>query len=149
MAHKPLIVASTSAFVPSGLRLEGSSARVLRSCVSVAAPPGRADRQLIQRTAGHRSRAGGPSSSAEGPQAQGSRPRLRRRDRLVMAAIARVLPRARWTSFLVSPQTLLRWHRELVRRKWTFGRRSTGGRPPITGEVAEEAVRKALRSFAP
>ena len=68
---------------------------------------------------------------------KGGRPRLRRRDRLVMAPIARVLPRARWTSFLVSPQTLLRRHRELVRRKWTFGRRSTGGRPPITGEVRD------------
>ena len=43
------------------------------------------------------------------------RPRLRRRDRLFMAALSRVLPRPRWSSFLVSPQTLLRWHRELVR----------------------------------
>ena len=45
------------------------------------------------------------------------RPRLRRRDRLFMAALSKVLPRPRWSSFLVSPQTLLRWHRELVRRK--------------------------------
>jgi hypothetical protein len=37
-------------------------------------------------------------------------------DRLFMAALSRVLPRPRWSSFLVSPQTLLRWHRELVRR---------------------------------
>ena len=51
---------------------------------------------------------------------QVDRPRLRRRDRLFMAAISRVLPRARWSSFLVSPRTLLRWHRELVRRKWTY-----------------------------
>lgn len=48
------------------------------------------------------------------------RPRLRRRDRLFMAALSRVLPRPRWSSFLVSPQTLLRWHRELVRKKWTY-----------------------------
>ena len=48
---------------------------------------------------------------------QVGKPRLRRRDRLFMAALAGVLPRARWSSFLVSPQTLLRWHRELVRRK--------------------------------
>ncbi len=47
------------------------------------------------------------------------RPRIRRRDRLFMAAISRVLPQARWSSFLVNPRTLLRWHRELVRRKWT------------------------------
>jgi hypothetical protein len=51
---------------------------------------------------------------------QMGRPRLRRHDRLFMVAIGRALPRARWSSFLVSPQTLLRWHRELVRRKWTF-----------------------------
>ena len=68
-------------------------------------------------------------------------PRLRRRDRLFMAAISRALPRARWSSFLVSPQTLLRWHRELVRRKWTYRRRSVGGRPPITGEVRELILR--------
>jgi hypothetical protein len=37
------------------------------------------------------------------------RPRLRRRDRLFMAALSRVLPRQRWSSFLVSPQTLLLW----------------------------------------
>ncbi len=47
---------------------------------------------------------------------QVGRPRLRRRDRLFMAALSRVLPRPRWSSFLVTPQTLLRWHRELVRR---------------------------------
>jgi putative transposase len=36
---------------------------------------------------------------------------------------------------VVSPQTLLRWHRELVGRKWTYKRSSVGGRPPITDEV--------------
>jgi len=50
---------------------------------------------------------------------QAGRPRLRRRDRLFMAAASQVLPRPRWSSFVVRPQTLLRWHRELVRRKWT------------------------------
>jgi len=69
------------------------------------------------------------------------RPRLRRRDRVFMAAISRVVPRARWSSFLVSPHTLLRWHRELVRRKWTFRRRSTAGRPPISDEVRELILR--------
>jgi putative transposase len=57
---------------------------------------------------------------------QVSKPRLRRRDRLFMAAISRTLPRARWSSFVVSPQTLLRWHRDLVRRKWTYKRISVG-----------------------
>jgi len=69
------------------------------------------------------------------------RPRLRRRDRLFMAALGSVLSRARWSSFLVSPQTLLRWHRDLVKRKWTFGRISSGGRPPMSEEVRELILR--------
>jgi hypothetical protein len=36
----------------------------------------------------------------------------------------------RWPVFLVSPQTLLRWHRELVRKKWSY-RRCLPGRPPL------------------
>jgi putative transposase len=72
---------------------------------------------------------------------QVGKPRLRRRDRLFMAAIARSLPRARWSSFVVGPQTLLRWHRELVRRKWTYRRTSAGGRPPIIDEVRELILR--------
>jgi putative transposase len=55
------------------------------------------------------------------------RPRVSRIDRLLMTAASRVLPRERWSSFLVTPQTLLRWHRELVRRKWTFRRRNPAG----------------------
>lgn len=72
---------------------------------------------------------------------QVGRPRLRRRDRLFMAAISGVLPRGRWSSFLVTPQTLLRWHRELVRRKWTYRRKSVGGRPAIPDEVRELILR--------
>jgi len=69
---------------------------------------------------------------------QVGRPHLRRRDRLFMVALSRALPRARWSSsFLVTPQTLLRWHRELVRRKWTFDRKSVGCRPLIPDEVRE------------
>jgi putative transposase len=68
------------------------------------------------------------------------KPRLRRRDEVIMAAIS-ILPRPRWSAFLVSPQTLLRWHRELVRRKWTFWRRSKGGRPPIPGAVRDLILR--------
>jgi hypothetical protein len=48
------------------------------------------------------------------------RPRFRPFDRVFLAAAAHVLPRDTWASFLVTPQTLLRWHRELVRRKWTY-----------------------------
>ena len=56
------------------------------------------------------------------------RPKLRRLDRLLLAAAARILPEDRWSSFIVTPQTPLRWHRELVRRKWTC-RRTPTGRP--------------------
>jgi putative transposase len=74
---------------------------------------------------------------------QVSRPRLRRRDRLFMAALSRILPRPRWSSFVVRPQTLLRWHRELVRRKWTFRRNVVGGRPPLAGDVRALILRMA------
>jgi putative transposase len=72
---------------------------------------------------------------------QVGRPRLRRRDRLLLAALSRALPRQRWSSFLIRPQTLLRWHRELVRRKWTYRHRSTGGRPPIAPDVRDLILR--------
>src|SRR5674476_1642900 len=43
--------------------------------------------------------------------------KLRVIDRILLAAASRVIPRERWVTFLVTPATLLRWHRELVRRK--------------------------------
>ena len=49
----------------------------------------------------------------------------------------------RWHSFPVSPQTLLRWHRELVRRKWTYRRRQRAGRPRIGGTTAALVLRLA------
>lgn len=71
-----------------------------------------------------------------------SRPRLRVMDRVLLAAAARVLPRDRWASFMVTPQTLLRWHRELVRRKWTYRARRTG-RPPLDSEIKDLILRIA------
>jgi hypothetical protein len=70
------------------------------------------------------------------------RPKLRRRDRLFLAAAASILPRSRWPSFIVTPTTLLRWHRELVRRKWTY-RRARPGRPPLDPEICQLIVRMA------
>ncbi|HEY5434872.1 MAG TPA: hypothetical protein VIK13_06540, partial [Candidatus Limnocylindrales bacterium] len=55
-------------------------------------------------------------------------PRLRPIDRVLLAAASRVIPRDRWVAFLVTPSTLLRWHRELVRRKWTYRRTGRPGR---------------------
>lgn len=69
-------------------------------------------------------------------------PELRRRDRVVLAAASGLLPRERWSVFVVSPQTLLRWQRELVRRKWTFRRRPTG-QPPLDSELRELVLRLA------
>lgn len=54
---------------------------------------------------------------------------------------SRLLPRSRWVSFLVTPATLLRWHRRLVARRWTYLGRI--GRPPVGGEVRELVLRLA------
>jgi putative transposase len=72
---------------------------------------------------------------------QVKRPRLRRLDRLLLAAASKAMPRVQWSSFVVRPETLLRWHRELVRRKWTYKRRGRPGRPPIDPEVSALIVR--------
>ena len=71
---------------------------------------------------------------------QVSRVDLKPADRAVLALLARVLPRARWSAFVVTPATILRWHRELVRLRWTYPRL---GRPPIDDEVRELVVRLA------
>jgi putative transposase len=68
------------------------------------------------------------------------RPRLRRTDRLFLAAMSRVLPRERWTAFIVTPATLVRWHRDLVQRKWTYRRRGPG-RPPLDAETVDLIMR--------
>jgi putative transposase len=67
-------------------------------------------------------------------QRQNPRPRLDWADRMVIAALARLLPGPVRMSRLVTPDTLLRWHRRLVRWRWTYPRR--GGRPSIDARVA-------------
>jgi putative transposase len=73
------------------------------------------------------------------------RPKLRRRDRLFFVALSRVLPRERWEVFRFSPQTLMRWHRELVKAKWTF-KRTSMGRPPISAELRDLIISMAKNS---
>jgi putative transposase len=73
---------------------------------------------------------------------QVSSPRFAPRDRLVLAALSRVLPRRSWSAFLVRPETLLRWHRRLVANHWTYPHRGRG-RPPIDGHVRELILRLA------
>ena len=48
------------------------------------------------------------------------RPELQPADRVVLAALSRLLPRPRWSVFFVTPATLLRWHRQLIARHWTY-----------------------------
>jgi putative transposase len=72
---------------------------------------------------------------------QVARPQLRPADRALLAAFSRVLPRRAWSSFSVTPATLLRWHRELVARRWTYPHRL--GRPATSPEVRELVLRLA------
>ena len=61
------------------------------------------------------------------------RPAMTWADRLFLAAASQLLPRARRQSFLITPATLLRWHRRLVAKRWTYAHRV--GRPPIGREI--------------
>jgi putative transposase len=68
------------------------------------------------------------------------RPRYTRADRMLLAALAKLLPRERWAAFLVTPATLLRWHRELITRRWTYP--STGR---DRGGVDEQIIALVVR----
>jgi putative transposase len=65
---------------------------------------------------------------------QVKRPQLRQADRIFLAAASRVLPRHRWRAFFIAPTTLLRWHRRLVAKRWTYPRRGLG-RPALAPET--------------
>jgi putative transposase len=69
------------------------------------------------------------------------RPRLEPTDRALLAAVSRVLPHARWSCFMVKPDTLLRWHRRLVAGAWTYARGA--GRPPLDQQVQQLIIRLA------
>jgi putative transposase len=67
---------------------------------------------------------------------------LDERDRVFLAAASRLLIGASRSSFFVRPETLLGWHRRLVRRRWTYARRPPG-RPAVSPELREVVVRLA------
>src|SRR6187455_629067 len=72
------------------------------------------------------------------------RPRLDWADRTVLAALIRRLPASVRGHRLITPATVLRWHRRLVTEKWTYPNRS--GRPPIDPTIAALIERMALEN---
>jgi putative transposase len=75
------------------------------------------------------------------PRRGSPRPRIGWADRALLAALDRILPRALRAHRIVSPGTLLRWHRRMVAKKWAQPR--SPGRPPLAGELAELIVKLA------
>jgi putative transposase len=73
---------------------------------------------------------------------QVKRPELRPADRALLAVLSRALPRGRWSTFLVTPDTIMRWHRRLVTRKWTQPCRR-GGRPALDDHLVALILRLA------
>ena len=73
---------------------------------------------------------------------QGQRPTLRSSDRALLAVMGRLLPPGRRHGLLVTLETVLRWHRELVRRRWTYSH-ARPGRPSIDVTTRELVLRLA------
>jgi hypothetical protein len=73
---------------------------------------------------------------------QVTRPRLDESDRVFLAAASRLLSRASRPSFFVRPDTLLGWHSQLVRKRWTYAGRAPG-RPAIAEEIRALVLRLA------
>ena len=81
-------------------------------------------------------------------------PRLARWEKLTFAALTARLARLTTRSrnqlsqfvLIIRPETVLKWHRELVRRKWTYGKRRTRGRPPITSEMEALLLRLTMEN---
>jgi hypothetical protein len=64
-----------------------------------------------------------------------ARPKLEPADRVVLAALSRLLTRSRWPIFFVTPATLLRWHRRLIVRHWTYPRRGVRVGPKLRRDI--------------
>jgi putative transposase len=72
------------------------------------------------------------------------KPRLDWADRAILAVMTRLLPRTLRMYRLVTPSTILRWHRRLVTRKWTYVHRT--GRPPVSAEITALIERLATEN---
>jgi transposase InsO family protein len=79
---------------------------------------------------------------------QVARPRLKPADRTLLAALSRAMPRCRWSCSLVKPETLLRWHRRLVARAWTYPHRRPG-RPPLDEQLQQLIIHHLASIPAP
>jgi putative transposase len=71
-----------------------------------------------------------------------ARVRYRPSDRAILAALSRLLPRNRWRSFLVTPETLLRWHREASKHKWRRWREQRGEGHQNVDRCRSSAIRR-------
>src|SRR4051794_30644937 len=76
---------------------------------------------------------------------QVTRPKLESADRVVLAALSPLLPRTRWPVFFVTPATLLRWHRQLIARHWTYPR-ARPGCPPVDRQIRDLVLRLAAEN---
>ena len=72
------------------------------------------------------------------------RPRLDWADRAVLPALIRLLPGRLRAHRLVTPGTVVHWHRRLIKRKWTCPSRT--GRPPVSAEIAAHIKRLAVEN---
>jgi putative transposase len=71
---------------------------------------------------------------------QARQPKMTPADRALLATLSRSLPRVAWADFPVKPETLLRWHRQLVARRWTYTH-AAPGRPPLEPSLRELILR--------